>query len=41
LPVDELVRQGEGEVAKHLDVLVLQRREALEVLVGELVTGGA
>jgi hypothetical protein len=29
------VGQGEGEVAEHLDVLVLQRREALEVLVGD------
>jgi hypothetical protein len=35
------VGQGEGEVAEHLDVLVLQRREAREVLIGDLVAGGA
>jgi hypothetical protein len=34
------VGQCEGEVAEHLDVLVLQRREPLEVIVGDLVPGG-
>lgn len=32
---------GEGEVAEYLDVLVLQRREVREVLIGDLVAGGA
>jgi len=35
------VGQCEGEVAEHLDVLVLQRREAFEVFVGDLVAGGS
>jgi hypothetical protein len=39
--VGEVVGQREGEVAEDLDVLVLQRREAFEVLVGDLVAGGA
>ena len=33
--------EREGEVAEHLDVLVLQRREAPEVFVGDLVAGGS
>jgi hypothetical protein len=33
--------EGEGEVAEHLDVLVLERGEALEVFVGDLVAGGS
>jgi hypothetical protein len=41
VPVGELVGQGEGEVTERLDVLVLQRREAPEVLVGDLRAGGA
>jgi hypothetical protein len=33
--------EREGEVAEHLDVLVLERRDALEVFVGDLVAGSA
>ena len=33
--------QRKGEVAEHLDALVLKRREAFEVYVGDLVAGGA
>jgi hypothetical protein len=33
--------EREGEVAEHLDVLVLERGEALEVFVGDLVAGGS
>ena len=35
------MRQAEGEVAEHLDVLVLERREPPEVLVGDVVPGVA
>jgi hypothetical protein len=35
------VGQREGEVAEHLDVLVLEWRDALEVLVGDRVAGGS
>lgn len=31
----------EGEVAEHLHVLVLERREALEVFVADVVAGGS
>ena len=37
----EVAGEREGEVAEHLDVLVLERREALEVFVGDLETGGS
>ena len=37
----EFVGQREGEVAQHLDVVVLQRRETLKVFVGDDVAGGA
>jgi hypothetical protein len=40
VPVDEPVGQSEGE-AEHLDVVMLQRREPPEILVGDLVPGGA
>ena len=33
--------QPEGEVAEHLDVLVLELRETFEVFVGDLVASGA
>jgi hypothetical protein len=33
--------EREREVAEHLDVLVLERGEALEVLVSDLVAGGS
>ena len=39
LPVEEVVGQREGEVAEHLDVLVLEWRDALEVFVGDCVAG--
>ena len=35
----EVLRQSEGEAAEHLDVLVLQRREPPEGLVGDHVAG--
>lgn len=37
----DLVGQGEGEVAEHFDVLVLERREAFEVFVGDLPAAGS
>jgi hypothetical protein len=36
----KLVGQREGEVAEHFDVLVLQRGETFDVLVGDVVAGG-
>ena len=33
--------EREGEVAEHLDVLVLERREALQIFVADLVAGGS